>query len=328
MLLHSSWITQAIKAALDLRVFDALFDTPQSAPDLALTLKCHPDALARLLQALATLELCATDASSRWTLTPLGDLLSTSAPGSLQPWAQFWCGPTTELWRELATSVRQGVGARQFLEGAENFDHLAGDSRRARQFNAAMTALTHWVARSFAERVELGAVRVLVDVGGGHGEMLVQALARHPALRGIVFDLPHATSGAPAYLTRHGVADRVQIVAGDFFVAVPAGADAYLLKSVLHNWTDDRCTAILRSCHTAMQGQGRLFVVERLLPRPATASVADREGVRSDLNMLVALGARERTADEYRGLLRSAGFEVTTVGALAMGIAVIEARCA
>jgi hypothetical protein len=163
-------------------------------------------------------------------------------------------------------------------------------------------------------------------VGGGHGALLAAILRAHPALRGVLFDLPHVAEGARAELEAAGVAGRCEVVAGSFFESVPGGADAYLLKSVLHDWDDERCGAILGGARRAMAEGGRLLVVERVMPERMTACAAHRAVAASDLNMLVATEGRERTEAEYRALLAAAGFARIHCSPLAAGYTLLEAQ--
>lgn len=325
-LIHGNWTTLAIKAAIELGVFDALGQGRADVQTLSATLGVQADPLARLLQALVTLDLCAAEPDKHFVLTSMGGLLVDAAPGSLQPWARFWAGPTAELWGDLSESVRHGKSARQLRQGTVGFEHLEHDAQRAKGFNAAMSSISYWVARSFASSVDLASARRMVDVGGGHGELLAHALKSNARLQGTLFDLPHAAAGATVHLASHHLAVRVEVVSGDFFASVPGGADVYVLKSVLHNWADAPALKILRNCRAVMAPASRLFIVERMLPDAVAPAVADREMVRSDLNMMVALNARERTATRYQEMLGTAGFAFTAVTPLTMQYCAMEAH--
>ncbi len=323
-LVHSSWITHAIDCGLQLGVFDALAEGPRPVAALAAELDCAAPTLRRLLVALASLELCAACDDDSFELQPMGRLLCTHQEGSLRAWSQMWCGSLAQLWAGLASSVRSGRSARHVSSGQEGFEHLERDAQRAAVFNDAMTANTYWVAQTFAQRVSMAGVRSIVDVGGGQGALLVAVLARHPSMRGIVFDLPHAVDGARALLSRTVPDGRGEVRSGSFFEAVPQ-ADAHLLKSVLHDWTDEACARLLRRCRAAAAPGGRLFVIERLIDGMLQARSTDRAWARSDLNMLLAHGARERTRAEYASMLTAAGYAVDGVIDLAMGYAAIAA---
>ena len=280
-----------------------------TAAHLADAAQCHAPSLRRLLRALATLELCREDDDGRFELTPLGALLRPDHEQSLQAWALLsGSAAWTVRWGELDQSVRSGTSHRRRTTGSDGFDHLHGDAGAAALFNRAMVEVTRRVARDVLRLIDFSAARCIVDVGGGHGELLAAVLRAHPAASGVLFDLPHAIDGASAALARSGVAERCDCVAGSFFDSVPAGGDAYLLKSVLHNWDNERCAAILRRCREAMSPRARLYVVERVVPLFLGTSPRDQRIARSDLNMLVALAGRERSEAEFGALLHAANF--------------------
>jgi hypothetical protein len=324
-LITSSWISWAIHAGIELGVFDALAEQPHGVNGLAERLGCAPSALRQLLNACEALQLCASDQQGNCQATPMGRLLALHTAGSQQAWARLWCRELAALWTGLAESVRQGASIRTLRGDAGGFAPLAHDANRAEAFHRAMAANTWWVADALARSSALEGRRHVVDVGGGHGIVTIALLRQHRALRGTVYDLAHAAPGAQDALQASGLADRAEFVAGDFFESVPAGGDAYVLKSVLHDWPDADCTRILTSCRAAMSGTARLFVVERLATLPLTPTATDRAWARSDLNMLVAHGACERTQSGFGSLLADAGFAVENVRALSMGLSCIEA---
>ena len=188
-----------------------------------------------------------------------------------------------------------------------------------------MRDLTAPIAAALAERIDLGPNARVIDVGGGEGELLVQLLSRHSQATGRVFDLAHAADAASRRFAERGLTARASFVAGDFFAAVPGNADVYLLKSVLHDWDDDDAVRILRSVAAAMSPSARLFVLERLRPEPTGFSAVDRAVARSDLNMLVGTGGKERSEATYRELLESSGLHAQRTLALLPGYGSIEA---
>ena len=323
-LINSSWITRAIQSAIELGVFDALDGRSATADALAEQLACPVPPLQRLLVALVTLELCQR-AGAGFRLTRMGELLASDTPGSLRDWARFWCEDMEPLWSDLGQAIREGRSVRDIRGAGRGFGRLDGNAGKASLFNAAMASNSHWVAQAFAKSAELETVRHLVDVGGGRGALVAAVLHAHPAADGVVFDLPHARDGASAFLEKEGLSDRARFVAGDFFAEIPAGGDAYVLKSVLHDWNDEECKLIIARCRAAMASTGRLFVVERLLAEDGPDSLSDRAWARSDLNMMVALGTRERHGLEYRALLQTQGFEISSLRPLAMGLTAILA---
>lgn len=305
-LVNAAWTTQVLAAACEVGIPDAM-DAPATAEAIAERTASNPDAVKRVLHALVTLGLCEERGVGAFTLTPDGELLRRDHPESLSAWARMSGAQIWNNWGLLAASVRSGESARRKLLGTDDFSYLDADAGRAEVFNAAMVDLTRPVAEAAARLVDWSTIGSAVDVGGGVGELLAGIAAAHPHLRGVVFDLRHAVEGAHAHLRRRGVADRCGVEAGSFFDAVPSGHDGYMLKSVLHNWGDADALRILERVRQAMAPGARVFVFERVLPEHFSTGAADRDLARSDLNMLVGCGGRERTAAEFQSLLASAG---------------------
>jgi hypothetical protein len=326
-LVNASWTTQAIGSAVRLGLPRALADAPgSSAESLAATLSAHPSSLDRLLRALATIELVERDAQGRWSATPSGRLLDARHPDTLAHWADFCAGASWDAWRQLDTSVRTGRSRRARERGRDGFDHLDDDARAAASFHRAMCELTRPVAESFARTADLRSARHVVDVGGGAGELAVALLAAWPALRATVLDLGHAEPEARRLAEERGVEARFDFVAGDFFSSVPRGADVYLVKSVLHDCTDEDAARLLGAIGGSMDADGRLFVIERLVGEPPGHGEGDRFVARSDLNMLVGTGGRERRESEFAALLARAGLAAEPAQPLAPTYFAIEGR--
>lgn len=303
-------VSQAIHVAATLGIADLLEDEPRSAGELAEAAGAPAPALYRLLRALASASVFAEKTDGRFGLTPLAKYLRTDAPGSLRAWAMqigqryYW-----RSWGHLLHSVRTGEPAFAELYGTSPWEYRAVHPEEDAVFNAAMTALSMGVVEAVLQSYGFSEISVLVDVGGGEGALLAAILETNPALRGILFDQPHVVATAEALLEQAGVVNRCELVGGSFFEAVPKGADAYLLKSIVHDWDDAAAIEILRVCRAAMAGTGRLLVVEPVIrpgnePDPAKFS---------DLNMLVMLGGRERTADDFSRLYAEARFRLTNI---------------
>jgi hypothetical protein len=323
-LICAGWTTQVIGVAADLGLADALAAEPLSADALAQRLKVDADALMRLLRALVSLEVCVVDAAGRYGLTAMGALLQAAAPGSLQSWAVWWSRYLWPVWGDLKQTIATGQSARLRATGASGFAHVEADPAAARVFNAAMGELTALVAEALVREIAFPPGALLADLGGGSGQLLVGVLRAHPSLRGLLVELPHVLADARKRLQQAGMADRVQVRAADFFDAVPTGADVYVIKSVLHNWDDARCTLLLQNCRAAMQSGARLLVVERVQPERLRASADDQALARNDLNMLVGLGGRERTAAQLALLFEAAGLLQLRSLPLALGLHAIE----
>ena len=323
-LINANWTTQAVSVATQLRLPELLRDGPQTADALAHATHCHGPSLTRLLRALTSIGVLTEAADGRFELTAVGALLRAEVPGSLAAWAEF-CGTRSwATWGRLVQSVRTGDSVRKQTSGADGFDHLEDDADGALLFNRAMVDLTHPVALAVARKVDFSGMHLIVDVGGGYGELIASILSEHPSMRGILFDLAHATIAASSGLAAAGVEDRCTLVTGSFFDAVPQGADAYLLKSVLHDWDDDQAVKILRNCRHVMAPNAKLFVIERIAPRHFCDSPHDQGIARSDLNMLVGTGGRERTETQYREMLAAARLQITCLLALGGPYCVIE----
>jgi predicted O-methyltransferase YrrM len=214
----------------------------------------------------------------------------------------WWWRP----WEQLLHSVKTGTPAFEHVFGKEFFEYMNQDAEAAAIFNAVMTSGSTQVGVDVATAYDFSQARTVVDVGGGHGALLAAILKANPLARGILFDLPAVIKGARDLLEMEGVAERCDLMAGDFFESVPKDGDAYILKFIVHDWDDEHATAILKNCRRAME-KGKLLIVERPIPPGNLVS----RGKYSDLNMLVLLRGRERTIAEYGVLFEAAGFRLT-----------------
>jgi hypothetical protein len=265
-----------------------------------------------LLRALTGVGVVARLEPDRFALTELGRLLSADAPGSMGPLMLARCAP--EFWRswgELVPSIRTGEIGWTLAHGKPWLEYYEQHPDQWAAFNRHMAQHTQDAAPGIIAAVDFSRFRTVVDVGGGDGTLIAQILRAQPALTGVVFDLPQVVASARPTLAGAGLAGRVRTVPGDFFTSVPDGADAYLLKFILHDWDDERATAILRNCRAAMAASGRVLIVERVLPESVTP--ADANELLSDILMMVATGGKERTADEYRALLTGAGLTLAGI---------------
>jgi hypothetical protein len=313
--------TQLIYVAAKLGLADRLEAGPQTAQQLAPQVGAAPRALHRLLRALASLGLFAEAGGGAFALTPAARLLQAEAPGSLRALALLY--GTDWLWRpygDLLHSVKTGASAFAHVHGRSFYDYLHERPAAGAVFQAAMSGYSSQEAAILAA-YDFAPAATVVDVGGGHGALVAALLQAHPRLTGVVLDLSPAIAGAKALLAAAGVAGRATCVAGDFFTAVPAGGDLYLLKSVLHNWDDSDVVGILRNCRQAMAEGARLLVIERVVPEGNGPS----EAKLFDINMLVTVGGQERTEQEYRTLLDLAGFTLSRVIPTASPLSLLEA---
>jgi hypothetical protein len=315
--------SQAIHVAATLGIADLLSDGPRSTDELAEATGTHAPTLYRLLRALASVGVFAEsiEHDSHFGLTPLAEYLRSDAPASVRAWAvhigqpYYWTS-----WAHLLDSIKTGEPAFPELHGTSVWKYRAAHPEENAIFDTAMTSLSAIVAEAVVQSYDFSQFGVLADVGGGVGALLAAILRANPSLRGLLFDQTHVVANAGAWLEAAGVTDRCEVVGGNFFEAVPEGADAYLLKSVIHDWNDAEAVGILRTCRTAIADTGRLLVVEPVLragndPDPAKFM---------DLNMLVMLGGRERTAEVFCGLLAEAGFQMNDIIATGSSHNIIE----
>jgi hypothetical protein len=306
------YISQAIYVAATLGIADWLKDGPCSSDELAHATGTHAPSLHRLLRLLVSAGVFAEQEDGRFALTPIGAYLQTELPGSLRAVALQYTGPL-QAWSALLHSVQTGETAFDHLFEMGLFPYLAHHPEEAAIFNAAMTALSTQVATAVVAAYDFSPFGTIVDVGGGQGALLRAILRATPTARGILFDLPQVVTGAKELTEAAGLTERCTVVGGDFFAAVPAGGDAYLLSGVIPDWDEERSVAILHNCHRAMSPQGKLLLVEAVVPARIDRSAASQFSVRGDVNMLVHTGGRNRTEAEYRTLFEAAGFQLTRI---------------
>src|SRR5437016_7361567 len=316
------WVSQAIAVAAELGMADLLKDGPRTAADIARTVNASEDGVYRLLRALGSVGLFAETGNRRFRLTPLGKLLCTEAPQALGAYARFVGHESTwRPWGELGHSVRTGQPAFDRVFAMPIFEYFAKMPEAAAVFDAAMTSISTWESKAVVAGYDFSGINTLVDVAGGHGLMLATILKANRKMRGILFDLPHVTAGATALLQSAGVADRCEIVSGDFFASIPEGSDAYIMKHIIHDWDDDRASEILQNCHHAMQRRGKVLIVDAVIPPGNRAHF----GKLLDLEMLVLTPrGRERTQAEFRKLLKRSGFRLRRVLSTETHLSVVE----
>jgi O-methyltransferase domain/Dimerisation domain len=310
------WTSQAVRAMAVLGLADHLAGGPRTAEDLAEATGAHAPSLARLLRALVALGLCERDDAGGVRLSPLGQALRSDVPDSARAFVLMITSPWVERgWEELPHAVRTGETTFARVHGTGFWDYLVAHPEEGALFDAAMSGGAFARAEAILAACNLSSVGAVVDVGGGQGRLLATLLAAIPDLSGVLFDRPEVVAGADEVLRAAGVADRCEIVGGDFFTAVPPGRDAYVLAQIVHDWPEREALAILRACHRAMAPSARLWVIEQVLPPEEGSAPSERANLTLlDLNMLVLFGGgQERTAEEYQELMGAAGFGEVTV---------------
>jgi O-methyltransferase domain/Dimerisation domain len=320
-MIHGFVFPPMLYVAAKLGIADLLADGPQPIDALAAATGTHASSLYRVLRALASRGVFTQDEGQCFALTPQAALLRTNVPGSLRSMAVYWGSPWLwNAWSHLLDGVQTGQTAFDLAHGTSFFAYLAQHPDDAEVFNQYMAEAPMQRHAAVAAASDFSGMRLVVDVGGGHGASLIALLQAHPALRGVLFDLPQVVAGARDHLLAAGVADRCDPVGGDFFASVPPGGDAYLLEAVLHDWDDDRALHILQNCRRVMAGHGKLFVAELIVPEGNAPSQAKLV----DVVMLTMLGGQQRTEAEFRALYARAGFQLTNVVLTPSGMYVIE----
>jgi DNA-binding transcriptional ArsR family regulator len=319
---QGAWLTQAVYVAARLGIADELRDGPRSASDVASAVGADPGATYRLMRALAANGLLKLRRDGRFSLTRVGHALRRDYDGSMAPMIKMVGHPSHwEHWGNLLYAVKTGESAAEDVRGMPVFDYLETVPEYARVFNDAMTGVSAMAIETTVPAYPFADHRLIVDVGGGHGALLAAVLGQAPDARGVLFDLPSVIEGAGPELDRAGVSHRCTKTGGSFFEAVPDGGDAYLMKTIIHDWDDEKSLTILRNIRTAIDPGGKLLLFEMVLPEGAPP----HPGMLLDLEMLVHPGGRERTADEYRDLLSRAGFRMTRVIGTAGPMSIVEA---
>jgi hypothetical protein len=275
--------------------------------EIASLVSAHPGALYRLLRALAAVGVLLERSDRSFELTPMGQLLRSDVSSSKNAWARLMGQPNYwSAWQNLLGTVRTGATAFDRVHGRSVWSYRAQHPNDAVVFDRAMATVTHDLAEAIVPFLKLQACQTVVDVGGGAGAFLTRVLEAYPDVRGIVFDQPHVIARASV---ASSVRQRCELVAGNFFEAVPHGADVYLLKWILHDWNDERAAALLNSCRRAMLPRSKLIIIEHLIAPPNEGS----ESKFMDLNMMVITGGVERTRDEFGRILDGSGFELAAV---------------
>ncbi|QFZ92855.2 acetylserotonin O-methyltransferase [Synechococcus elongatus] len=315
------WGSQALYVAAKLGLADQLVDGPRSCDDLAIAVGAKADVLYRLLRALASLGIFTEVSDRQFALTPAAELLRSGTTESMRHLVIMFGEEHYVAWGELLHSVQTGENAFEHHYGAPVFAYYAQHPAPAAIFNGAMSDISRQDTAAVIAAYDFQGIRCLVDVGGGHGQLLTQILAAYPELTGILFDQPAVVAGADSVLADWS--DRIQISGGDFFEAVPTGGDAYLLKHIIHDWDDADSRKILANCRQVMQPGDRLLLVEQVVQPGNTINVAKW----LDLNMLVMTqGGRERTQSEFATLLSESGFQLKQIHTTASEVCIIESR--
>jgi SAM-dependent methyltransferase len=317
------WVSQALYVAAKLGVADYLEAGPRSLAELAALTQTDPAALARILRCLVRFDALRQQEDETYVLTDRGDDLRKAAANSIRAWAlvqgEEW---TWQPWGALLHTVRTGQPAFEHTYGTGRFAYFQQHPQIAAQFDAAMHCATRLDTQAVVDAYDFSGAHQVVDVGGGKGVLLQAILDRCPHVRGVLFDQPEVIERARPSLLESPAAARCELVGGDFFDRVPAGADVYLLANVLHDWDDARGVDILRACRRAMRPGARLLIVEHVLGEGRRPE--DVEWV--DMHMLVMYrGGRQRSLTDFGAMLRAAGLDVRRLIATDVALCLVEA---
>lgn len=323
-LIFEEWTAQAITAAVQLGVPDALADGPLPIEELASRVNANPDALRRLLRALIGRGIFRQRKDGRYELNGLADTLRSKAAFSTAgPALYFGSQQHREVWSHLADAIRTGEAVVPALTGTDAFDYLNQNPDLVEVFHQAMANTTEMAIGPLTAAYPFADFPTIVDLGGGVGQLLAAILTAAPNSKGILYDLPNAVTEAPQLLSKCDVADRVQVMEGSFFDGVPSGGDLYVIKNVLHDWPDEDAIKILRSIRNAVPVGTTLLIVEFVI---SEKNHANHVGHWTDLEMLVMQAGRERTGNEYGKLLEAAGFAMTRLVPTVSPLSFVEAR--
>jgi SAM-dependent methyltransferase len=324
-LITGYWISQLVFIAAKLGLADLLKGGPKTAAQLAASTGTHPIALRRILRALASVGVFSEIQGGRFKLTPLAATLRSDAPQSMRDFALMMVDDYNwQVWQEIPEIVRTSESAFARVHGMKTFEYFEKHPEKSRVFAQSMTSISRTENPAVAEAADLSKIRTLVDVGGSQGHLLAEILRANPHLKGVLFDLPSAVERARTapFLNAKGIAGRVELVGGDFFQSVPEGADAYMMKYVIHDWDDALCIRILENCRRAMARGGRVLVVDTVIP----GGNAPHWGKLLDIAMMVATGGRERSASEFKDLFARAGFKLKRIVPTACPLSIVEGR--
>ena len=314
--------TTALMAAAKIGLPDALADGPLSAAEVAARIDIGQEAAARLLRDLTGTGVIETAAPGRYALGELGQFLRSDVPGSARAFYQMFGGPLGQgMIAGEASLVNSGTTAFEEVMGAPIFEYMAEHPADGTVFNNAMVSIGSAIGTPPIHAYDFSGVSEIVDVGGGHGQLAREVLRRNPGMKGIVYDRPNVIAETQVEIERAGLADRCRAVAGDFFESVPAGADCYALRLVIHDWDDKEAERILTCCRDGITGDGRLLIFEILLPD----SDAPNPAKGMDWVMLSCVTGQERTEAEYAALLERAGFRLSRVVPSPTPMSVVEA---
>jgi tRNA A58 N-methylase Trm61 len=309
-ILFGGLVLQSVCTVAKLGIADMLSEKHQTADELAVKTNTHSASLYRILRALESIGIFALNSDRKFQLTPIGELLRSDVPNSMRNIAimqgEDWLWSN---WGSMMHSIKTGRTAQEKVHGMGAFEFLMKNKEAAEIFNNGMTTISQTAALAIVESYDFSDIRKLVDIGGGHGILLAAILKANSNVQGVLFEQQSVIEGAGNLLEKEGIKNRVDLIKGDFFESIPTGADAYMMKHIIHDWDDKHCVTILKNIHNAIKGNGKVLIVESVIPESSEPHYSKI----LDLEMLVTAGGKERTEDEYRRLLETSGFRMTRI---------------
>ncbi len=320
-----AWLSQCVYAVAKLNIADLLVGGSKPVAELAKLASCNESALYRILRTLSSIGIFIETTGKQFGLTPQAALLVTDTPGSLHSFALFSGDPWhSDTWKEILYSVREGKPSFNQIHGMPVFDYFKDHPEAGKLFDETMTSLSNQYSLAILDAYDFFAAKSVIDIGGGSGILLTSILAKNPHLSGAVFELPEVIARwqETSRSNQKKLPRPFEFIAGNFFTECPAGFDLYLMKFILHDWSDEECLKILRHCRNAISKEGKLLILEHVL--------SDRNGPGfgnlADIEMLLFGMGKERNAEEFKSLLAEAGFQRVSIIQTQSSLSIIEAR--
>ena len=319
-------VSSALSVMVKLGIPDLIGDEAKTALELSEATGTHAPSLYRVMCMLVSIGVLTRHENDRFALTAVGATLRKGVPGSLWAWALTQLDEEHyQTWGDILHTVKTGETAFSHQFGMDVWQYRALHPEQSTLFDESMSNLIGVFNQALLESYDFSSIQQLIDIGGGDGSLLINILKNNPNMKGIVFDAPHVAERSISHIEAEGLSERCTVVGGDFFNSVPAGGDAYLLSRIIHDWDDEHSIAILKNCRRIMSPEHKLLLVERVIPEDINSSFKTQSVMKSDLNMLVVVGGRERSEAEYGKLLDKAGFRLTRVIPTRSAMSIVEA---
>ncbi|MFX1281271.1 MAG: methyltransferase [Promethearchaeota archaeon] len=304
-----------------MNIADLLANGSKSVDELSIATKTHAPSLYRVLRVLDRMGIFFEESPEIFSLTEASEFLKTDSPFSVKDWAILngseW---HSRSWMNLLYSVKTGRPSFWEIYGMKGFEYFQKNQEDYEVLSKAMTFFSKGQARRIVNSYNFSNFRTIVDIGGGNGYLLAAILKNNPSLRGILFELPEVVDGAREILEKENLLDRCSIMAGDFFQSVPKGADAYIMKYIMHDWSDENARKILQNCRENIAPDGKLLVVDKVI----SLKNGLNDEIMGDIEMMILGEGRERTEGEFRELFYSAGFKLTKIIPTDLPLFIIE----